>query len=176
LSPNYLALSYPPGSSRSSHRCSKSLRQHLRHRRLPRPRRLLHLPRPPLLLLPPPLPPCARAPAPRSISDTRTRGSSLLVTAWLRSWRRSGVLQRLAGLAALTENVAGGFRSQTQQAQRFTISPVSSQGTANKSSAFPFKNKLPEKNAMPALLIPVLWVGGAVVLLGGGYYIIHIMH
>jgi hypothetical protein len=29
---------------------------------------------------------------------------------------------------------------------------------------------------MPALLIPVLWVGGAAVLLGGGYYIIHIMH
>jgi hypothetical protein len=27
---------------------------------------------------------------------------------------------------------------------------------------------------MPALLIPVLWVGGAVVLLGGGYYLIHI--
>jgi hypothetical protein len=29
---------------------------------------------------------------------------------------------------------------------------------------------------MPALLIPVLWVGGAAVLLGGGYYIIHVMH
>jgi hypothetical protein len=29
---------------------------------------------------------------------------------------------------------------------------------------------------MPALLIPVLWVGGAAVLLGGGYYIVHIMH
>ena len=29
---------------------------------------------------------------------------------------------------------------------------------------------------MPALLIPVLWVGGAVVLLGGGYYIVQVMH
>jgi hypothetical protein len=29
---------------------------------------------------------------------------------------------------------------------------------------------------MPALLIPVLWVGGAVVLLGGGYYIVQAMH
>jgi hypothetical protein len=29
---------------------------------------------------------------------------------------------------------------------------------------------------MPALLIPVLWVGGAVVLLGGGYYIVQTMH
>ena len=30
---------------------------------------------------------------------------------------------------------------------------------------------------MPALLIPVLWVGGAAVLLGGGYYVIaHVVH
>jgi hypothetical protein len=30
---------------------------------------------------------------------------------------------------------------------------------------------------MPVLLIPVLWAGGAVVLLGGGYYVItHLMH
>jgi hypothetical protein len=29
---------------------------------------------------------------------------------------------------------------------------------------------------MPALLIPVLWVGGAVVLLGGGYCIVQAMH
>jgi hypothetical protein len=32
------------------------------------------------------------------------------------------------------------------------------------------------RTAMPALLIPVLWVGGAVVLLGGGYYIVQAMH
>jgi hypothetical protein len=25
---------------------------------------------------------------------------------------------------------------------------------------------------MPAILIPVLWVGGAVILLGGGWYVI----
>ena len=29
---------------------------------------------------------------------------------------------------------------------------------------------------MPAVLIPVLWVGGAAILLGGGYYLIHISH
>jgi hypothetical protein len=30
---------------------------------------------------------------------------------------------------------------------------------------------------MPVLLIPVLWAGGAVMLLGGGYYVItHMMH
>jgi hypothetical protein len=30
---------------------------------------------------------------------------------------------------------------------------------------------------MPAILIPVLWVGGAVILLGGGWYVIgHIVH
>jgi hypothetical protein len=29
---------------------------------------------------------------------------------------------------------------------------------------------------MPALLIPILWVSGAVIVLGGGYYIIHVMH
>jgi len=30
---------------------------------------------------------------------------------------------------------------------------------------------------MPAILIPVLWVGGAVVLLGGGWYVIgHMVH
>jgi hypothetical protein len=30
---------------------------------------------------------------------------------------------------------------------------------------------------MPVLLIPVLWAGGAAVLLGGGYYVItHMMH
>ena len=32
------------------------------------------------------------------------------------------------------------------------------------------------RTVMPALLIPVLWVGGAVVLLGGGYYIVQAMH
>jgi hypothetical protein len=25
---------------------------------------------------------------------------------------------------------------------------------------------------MPALLVPILWAGGAIVLLGGGYYVI----
>jgi hypothetical protein len=29
---------------------------------------------------------------------------------------------------------------------------------------------------MPVLLVPILWVGGAAVLLGGGYWIIHTMH
>jgi hypothetical protein len=29
---------------------------------------------------------------------------------------------------------------------------------------------------MPALIVPVLWVGGTAILLGGGYYLIHIMH
>lgn len=29
---------------------------------------------------------------------------------------------------------------------------------------------------MPALIIPVLWIGGAAVLLGGGYYIVQAMH
>jgi hypothetical protein len=29
---------------------------------------------------------------------------------------------------------------------------------------------------MPALFIPVLWVGAVVVLLGGGYYIVQAMH
>ena len=30
---------------------------------------------------------------------------------------------------------------------------------------------------MPVFLVPVLWVGGAAVLLGGGYYVItHIVH
>jgi hypothetical protein len=30
---------------------------------------------------------------------------------------------------------------------------------------------------MPVLLVPVLWVGGAAVLLGGGYYLIsHVIH
>lgn len=28
---------------------------------------------------------------------------------------------------------------------------------------------------MPALLIPVLWVGSAAILLGGGYYLVHII-
>jgi hypothetical protein len=39
------------------------------------------------------------------------------------------------------------------------------------------KTVSPERRtAMPALLIPVLWVGGAAVLLGGGYYLVHVMH
>ena len=30
---------------------------------------------------------------------------------------------------------------------------------------------------MPILFVPILWVGGALVLLGGGYYVIaHVMH
>jgi hypothetical protein len=30
---------------------------------------------------------------------------------------------------------------------------------------------------MPAIIIPVLWVGGAAILLGGGWYVIgHIVH
>jgi hypothetical protein len=33
-----------------------------------------------------------------------------------------------------------------------------------------------ERNAIMPFLIPVLWVGGGVILLGGGYYILHVMH
>jgi hypothetical protein len=30
---------------------------------------------------------------------------------------------------------------------------------------------------MPVILVPVLWVGGAIVLLGGGWYVIaHVVH
>jgi len=30
---------------------------------------------------------------------------------------------------------------------------------------------------MPILFVPILWAGGALVLLGGGYYVIaHVMH
>jgi len=30
---------------------------------------------------------------------------------------------------------------------------------------------------MPALLIPVLWVGGSFVILGGGFYVLsHVVH
>jgi hypothetical protein len=30
---------------------------------------------------------------------------------------------------------------------------------------------------MPAIIIPVLWVGGAAILLGGGWYVIgHMVH
>ena len=29
---------------------------------------------------------------------------------------------------------------------------------------------------MPVLLVPVLWVGGAAVVLGGGYWILHAVH
>jgi hypothetical protein len=29
---------------------------------------------------------------------------------------------------------------------------------------------------MPVLLIPVLWIGGAGVVLGGGYWILHGLH
>jgi len=39
-----------------------------------------------------------------------------------------------------------------------------------------YTNKLTEENIVPARLIPVLWVGRAAILLGGGYYIVHIMH
>jgi len=27
---------------------------------------------------------------------------------------------------------------------------------------------------MPALIVPVLWVGGTALVLGGGYYILHV--
>ena len=34
-----------------------------------------------------------------------------------------------------------------------------------------------EEAHMPAIIIPVLWVGGAAVLLGGGWYVIgHMVH
>jgi len=34
-----------------------------------------------------------------------------------------------------------------------------------------------KETAMPALLVPVLWVGGSAILLGGGYYVItHVFH
>jgi hypothetical protein len=33
------------------------------------------------------------------------------------------------------------------------------------------------RKLMPAIIIPVLWVGGAAVLLGGGWYVIgHMVH
>jgi hypothetical protein len=36
---------------------------------------------------------------------------------------------------------------------------------------------LQEDLQMPVLLVPILWASGAVVLLGGGYYLIaHVMH
>jgi hypothetical protein len=35
--------------------------------------------------------------------------------------------------------------------------------------------KQQRRNAMP-ILIPILWVGGGAVLLGGGYYILHVAH
>jgi hypothetical protein len=35
----------------------------------------------------------------------------------------------------------------------------------------------PEEDEMPVILVPVLWVGGALVLLGGGWYVIgHMAH
>jgi hypothetical protein len=49
-------------------------------------------------------------------------------------------------------------------------------GTCQTQSALFVHNKLPEETTMPALLIPILWVSGAVIVLGGGYYIIHVMH
>ena len=27
---------------------------------------------------------------------------------------------------------------------------------------------------MPALIVPVLWVGGTILVLGGGYYVLHV--
>jgi hypothetical protein len=35
--------------------------------------------------------------------------------------------------------------------------------------------KLIEEIDMP-LLVPILWVGGGALLLGGGYYILHVTH
>jgi hypothetical protein len=32
------------------------------------------------------------------------------------------------------------------------------------------------RSAMPAIWIPVLWVGGTALLLGGGYWVIHTIH
>jgi hypothetical protein len=29
---------------------------------------------------------------------------------------------------------------------------------------------------MPVLLVPILWTGGTVVFLGGGYYVLHALH
>jgi hypothetical protein len=29
---------------------------------------------------------------------------------------------------------------------------------------------------MPALIVPILWAGGTVLVLGGGYYILHATH
>ena len=29
---------------------------------------------------------------------------------------------------------------------------------------------------MPALIVPVLWVGGTILALGGGYYVLHVAH
>jgi hypothetical protein len=34
-----------------------------------------------------------------------------------------------------------------------------------------------EEAHMPVILVPILWVGGAVILLGGGWYVIgHMVH
>ena len=29
---------------------------------------------------------------------------------------------------------------------------------------------------MPIFLVPVLWIGGAAVVFGGGYYVLHVVH
>jgi hypothetical protein len=40
-----------------------------------------------------------------------------------------------------------------------------------------YLSQYPEEVQMPVILAPVLWVGGAIVLLGGGWYVIgHMVH
>jgi hypothetical protein len=40
-----------------------------------------------------------------------------------------------------------------------------------------YLSQLSEEFQMPVILVPVLWVGGALVLLGGGWYVIgHMVH
>jgi hypothetical protein len=53
---------------------------------------------------------------------------------------------------------------------------ISLHGTSKSTGSFSFGETLEEAN-MPVILVPILWVGGAAFLLGGGYYVVaHVIH
>jgi hypothetical protein len=93
--------------------------------------------------------------------------------------RRAALSRAVVDVGVLALGISRPFDPQQHErlnSCRLRESRVPGLGTCETQSALFVHNKLPEETTMPALLIPILWVSGAVIVLGGGYYIIHVMH
>jgi hypothetical protein len=82
--------------------------------------------------------------------------------------------KRLAGVAAFHHRGGPFFGSPSQVFVQMLHRPGGEPANSRRNLS---RWQYPEEAHMPAIIIPVLWVGGAAILLGGGWYVIgHMVH